>query len=149
MKKKFKMKKSRKCSIDSLLKKAKAKFFKSLFDSVNICLVKSTKKIPQYFITNITKEFNQSFLNKSIISFYNENNLLPSLDYILENNICKTNKIELFKQLVSYKIGELYCLYVESHRFQRDLNEVKNADGNRLGIIYEFVASNLCIYYRI
>ena len=67
IKKKFQIKYSRKSHIDSLLKKCKGKFFKTIHEIMNTSLSITVKRLPQKFITNITIEYNQKYLKKNII----------------------------------------------------------------------------------
>ena len=147
LRKKLQVKYTRKIHIDSLLKKSKGKFFKAVHDSIKICLNILFKRLPQKFITNITIEYNKKFLHKTIIEIYKHFNLLPSLEDILSKNLCKKDKIELLKEILNTNFYSLYETYTSSERFKRDINEVKNNEGKRNGILYEFVASNFCIYY--
>ena len=59
IKKKYQIKFSRKSHIDSLLKKCKGKFFKTIHEIMNLSLNIIVKRLPQKFITNITIENNQ------------------------------------------------------------------------------------------
>ncbi len=147
LRKKLQVKYSRKSHIDSLLKKSKGKFFKTIHDSLKICLNIIIKRLPQKFITNITIEYNQKFLNKKIIDIYREFNLLPSLKEIISKKLCNEDKIDILKEILNTDFYNLYETYIESDRFKRDINEVKTHDGKRNGILYEFVANNFCFYY--
>ena len=66
IKKKFQIKFSRKSHIDSLLKKCKGKFFKTIHEIMNLSLNIVVKRLPQKFITNITIEYNQKYLNEEV-----------------------------------------------------------------------------------
>ena len=147
LRKKLQVKYSRKSHIDSLLKKSKGKFFKTIHDSLKICLNIIINRLPQKFITNITIEYNQKFLNKKIIDIYREFNLLPSLKEIISKKLCNEDKIDILKEILNTDFYNLYETYIESDRFKRDINEVKTHDGKRNGILYEFVANNFCFYY--
>ena len=147
LRKKLQVKYSRKSHIDSLLKKSKGKFFKAIHDSLKICLNIIIKRLPQKFITNITIEYNQKFLNKKIIEIYKEFNILPSLKEIISKKLCNEDKIDILKEILNTDFYNLYETYIESDRFKRDINEVKTHDGKRNGILYEFVANNFCFYY--
>ena len=147
LRKKLQVKYSRKSHIDSLLKKSKGKFFKTIHDSLKICLNIIINRLPQKFITNITIAYNQKFLNKKIIEIYREFNLLPSLNEIISKKLCNEDKIDIIKELLNTDFYNLYETYIESDRFKRDIIEVKTHDGKRNGILYEFVANNFCLYY--
>ena len=82
--KKYQVKFSRKSQIDSLLKKSKGKFFKTIHEVMNKCLNIFVKRLPQCFITNITIEYNQKYLSKTIIQVYQEFNNLPDFNSKLQ-----------------------------------------------------------------
>ena len=148
IKKKFQIKFSRKSQIDSLLKKTKGKFFKAINDVMNICLNITVKRLPQSFITNITIEYNQIYLNRSVIELYQEFNLLPSFYSLLEQNLIKSDKKEIFREFCCYNLLELYNIYIESKRFAKDKKQIKFQDGKRVGLLFEFVSSNFTAYYQ-
>jgi hypothetical protein len=147
LRKKLQVKYTRKTHIDSLLKKCKGKFFKAVHDSIKLCLNILFKRLPQKFITNITIDYNKKFLYKKIIEIYKDFNLLPSLEDILSKNLCKKDKIDLVKEILNTDFYSLYETYTSSDRFKRETNEIQALEGKRNGILYEFVASNFCIYY--
>ena len=147
IRKKLKLKVVRKNNIDSLLKKCKGKFFKAVFESIKLCLNLKVERLPQKFITNITIEYNKTFLHKKIIEIYNEFNLLPSLEDIINKNLCRKGKIEIFKEIANSDFYSLYNNYICSDRFKRDYEDLKKEEGKRNGILFEFVAKNFCVYY--
>ena len=63
IRKKLQLKLVRKNNIDSLLKKCKGKFFKAVFESIKLCLNLKVERLPQKFITNITIEYNKTFIH--------------------------------------------------------------------------------------
>ena len=148
IKKKYQIKFSRKSQIDSLLKKCKGKFFKTIHEIMNKNLNIVVKRLPQSFITNITIEYNQKFLDKTIIQIYQEFNILPDYKTIIEKNIIKSNKEQLFKEFCSYSLVDLYDLYCESKRFRKEIKEMKSKEGKRIGLLYEFVSINFSAYYK-
>ena len=148
IKKKFQIKFSRKSQIDSLLKKCKGKFFKTIHEVMNTCLNIFVKRLPQEFITNITIEYNQKYLDKNIIQIYQEFNNLPDYKTLIEKNMIKSNKEKLFKEFCSYSLFNLYNIYCESKRFHKEIKEIKMQDGKRIGLLYEFVSLNFSAYYK-
>jgi hypothetical protein len=122
IKKKYQIKFSRKSQIDSLLKKCKGKFFKTIHEVMNKSLNMVVKRLPQAFITNITIEYNQKYLDKNIIQIYQEFNNLPDYKTLIEKNIIKSNKEQLFKEFCSYSLFNLYDIYCESKRFHKDIS---------------------------
>ena len=148
IKKKYQIKFSRKSQIDSLLKKCKGKFFKAIHEVMNKSLNINVKRLPQSFITNITIEYNKKYLDKNIIELYQEFNNLPEYKELIENNNIKSNKEKLFKEFCSYSLFNLYDIYSESKRFQKEIKEIKNQEGKRIGLLYEFVSLNFSAYYK-
>ena len=148
IKKKFQIKFSRKSHIDSLLKKSKGKFFKTIHEIMNTSLSITVKRLPQKFITNITIEYNQKYLKKNIIQIYQDFNLLPDYDTLKEKGLIKTNKKQPFEQFCTYNLMNLYNIYLESQRYFNEINEVKKHDGRRIGLLYQFVSKNFCNYFE-
>ena len=148
IKKKYQIKFSRKSQIDSLLKKCKGKFFKTIHEVMNKSLNIVVKRLPQFFITNITIEYNRKYLDKNIIQIYQEFNNFPDYKTLIEKNIIKSNKEQLFKEFCSYSLFNLYDIYCESKRFHKEINEIKTQDGKRIGLLYEFVSLNFSAYYK-
>jgi len=148
IKKKYQIKFSRKSQIDSLLKKCKGRFFKTIHEIMNKSLNIVVKRLPQFFITNITIDYNQKYLDKNIIQIYQEFNNFPDYKTLIEKNIIKSNKKQLFKEFSSYSLFNLYDIYCESKRFHKEINEIKNQDGKRIGLLYEFVSLNFSAYYK-
>ena len=148
IKKKFQIKFSRKSHIDSLLKKAKGKFFKTIHEIMNLSLNIIVKRLPQKFITNITIEYNQKYLKKNIIQVYQEFNLLPDYTTLEEKGFIKPNRIQNFKQFCSYDLINLYDIYLQSQKYFDGINEVTTNDGRRIGLLYQFVSKNFCNYFE-
>ena len=148
IRKKYQVKFSRKSQIDSLLKKCKGKFFKTIHEVMNKCLNIHVKRLPQYFITNITIEYNQNYMGKNVMEIYQEFNHLPNWKSLEEKNIIKINKKKLFIEFCSYSLYKLYDIFCESQRFIKEIKKVKIHDGKRIGLLYEFVSLNFSAYYK-
>jgi hypothetical protein len=148
IKKKYQIKFSRKSHIDSLLKKCKGKFFKTIHEIMNLSLNIIVKRLPQKFITNITIEYNQKYLKKNIIEVYQDFNLLPDFHTLVEKGLIKNNRKEAFTEFCSYKLTNLYNIYIESQRYLKEINAVRIHDGRRIGLLYEFVSKNFCKYFE-
>jgi hypothetical protein len=148
IKKKFQIKFSRKSHIDSLLKKSKGKFFKTIHEIMNMSLNIIVKRLPQKFITNITIEYNQKYLKKNIIQVYQDFNLLPDYATLQEKGYIKTNKKQPFEQFCNSDLITLYNIYLKSQRYFNEINEVKKHDGSRIGLLYQFVSKNFCNYFE-
>ena len=143
LRKKLQIKSSRKNNIDSLLKKVKGKFFKSINNCIKECLNIKIKKLPQKFITNITIKYNQKYLDKNVLDIYNEFHILPK-DY---EKFMKNNNKEYFKILISYNLKELFSVFLESDRYKIELKTIEKNFGKKNGILFEFVSKNFINYY--
>jgi len=143
LRKKLQIKSSRKNNIDSLLKKVKGKFFKSINNCIKECLNIKIKKLPQKFITNITIKYNQKYLDKNVLDIYNEFHILPT-DY---EKFMKNNNKEYFKILISYNLKELFSFFLESDRYKIELKTIEKNFGKKNGTLFEFVSKNFINYY--
>jgi hypothetical protein len=146
IRKKLHVKHSRKSEIDSLLKKAKCKFFQTVHKIMKYCLSITVNRLPQIFITNVTIEYNLRYLEKTIIQIYNDFDLIQNLP-IIDDEVIKIKNKELFKIFLKYKFYELYEEYIESQCYKKDINKVTNKNGKNIGILYEFVSKNFIHYY--
>ena len=146
IRKKLHVKHSRKSEVDSLLKKAKCKFFQVVHKIMKNCLSITINRLPQVFITNITIEYNLNYLEKTIIQIYNDFDLIQNLP-IINDQVIKIKNKELFKIFTEYKYYELYEEYIESQCYKKDINKVINKNGKNIGILYEFVSKNFIFYY--
>jgi len=141
------IKQSRKCQVDSLLKKAKCKFFQTIHEIMKYSLSIRIKRLPQPFITNITIEYNRYYFEKTVFQIYKEFNLIINLQKI-DDDIIRINNKELLKEFTKYKLDDLYNIYIESQCYKKSLDEIIAKSGKNLGILYEFVSKNLLSYYR-
>jgi hypothetical protein len=145
IRKKLHVKHTRKSEVDSLLKKAKCKFFQTVHKIMKYCLNINVNRLPQVFITNITIEYNRNYLEKTIIQIYNEFDLIQNLKKI--DDVIRIKNKELFKIFSKYKFYELYGEYIESQCYKKDVNKVINKNGKNIGTLYEFVSKNFVSYY--
>jgi hypothetical protein len=145
IRKKLHVKHTRKSEVDSLLKKAKCKFFQTVHKIMRYCLNINVNRLPQVFITNITIDYNRNYLEKTIIQIYNEFDLIQNLKKI--DDVIRIKNKELFKIFSKYKFYELYGEYIESQCYKKDVNKVINKNGKNIGTLYEFVSKNFIIYY--
>ena len=141
------IKQSRKCQVDSLLKKAKCKFFQTIHEILKYSLTIRIKRLPQPFITNITIEYNRYYLEKTVFQIYKEFNLIVNLQKI-DDDIIRINNKELLKEFTKYKLNDLYNVYIESQYYKKNLEQIIAKNGKNIGILYEFVSKNLLSYYR-
>ena len=136
IRKKLHVKHSRKSEVDSLLKKAKCKFFQVVHKIMKNCLSITVNRLPQIFITNVTIEYNLRYLEKTIIQIYNDFDLIQNLP-LIDDEVIKIKNKELFKIFTEYKYYELYEEYIESQCYKKDINQVinKKCYNNRNSIV--------------
>ena len=139
---------TRKLHIDSILKKCKGRFFKAISECVRKCIKINVPKFPQNFITNIAIEYNQKFIDFTIEDLYQHFHLLPySINDILEKKYCAKDKEIYLRYIFLSKINTLYIQYVQSNRYKRMLELIKNKKGVKIAKLYQFVADNFVNYY--
>ena len=146
LRRKLRVKYTRKTEVDSLLKKAKCKFFQTVHRIMKYCLSITVNRLPQVFITNITLEYNRNYLEKTIIQIYRDFDLIQNLQ-ILDDTVIKIKNKKLFLIFAEHKFYELYNEYLESQCYRKDINKVINKNGKNIGLLYEFVSKNFIPYY--
>ena len=148
LRKKLKIKYTRKIHIDSILKKCKAKFYKAINDCLKLCLTIKVRKIPQKFITNISIDYNKGFLHFQMINLYNYFRLIPyPLEIILNKQYYVEGKENYLKYILLSKVHDLYSIYTKSKRYKRELESIKKIKGQKIAFLYQFVSDNLMNYY--
>ena len=139
---------TRKLHIDSILKKCKGRFFKAINECVKKCLRINVPKFPQNFITNISIEYNQKFLDFTMGDLFSYFHLLPySLDDIMEKNYCYKEKEIYLKYIFLSKMGSLYFQYIQSKQYKRMIDLIKTKKGIKIAKLYQFVSDNFINYY--
>ena len=139
---------TRKLHIDSILKKCKGRFFKAINECVKKCLRINVPKFPQNFITNISIEYNQKFLDFTMGDLFSYFHLLPySLDDIMEKNYCYKEKEIYLKYIFLSKMGSLYFQYIKSKQYKRMIDLIKTKKGIKIAKLYQFVSDNFINYY--
>ena len=99
IRKKLQIKASRKNHIDSLLKKSKGKFFRAIYEGIKLCLNLRVYRLPQEFITNITIEYNQKYLNKKLLIFIMNLIFFQQLKKLWRKNYIKMASLKYLKKL--------------------------------------------------
>ena len=150
IRKKYNIKKSRKNHIDSLVKKAKSKFLKAIYESLKLCLHScKIKRLPQNFIINTRIEYNKKVLNKTVEEIYTEFKLLPTYEVLLEKHKIYKNKQELLYSLMKSKLKDIYKYYILSDLYIMDKKRIESKFGGSFVKLYDFVATNICEYFLL
>jgi len=149
IRKKYNIKKSRKNHIDSLVKKAKSKFLKGIYEGLKYCLNSYINRLPQKFIINTKIEYNKKYLNMTVEDIYSEFKLLPTVDVMIENNMVQKDKKELLYLLMKTKLKDIYKLYICSDLYLFEKRKIERKSGIDVAFLYDFVATNLCEYFLL
>ncbi len=149
LRKKYNIKKSRKNHIDSLVKKAKSKFLKGIYEGLKYCLNSYINRLPQKFIINTKIEYNKKYLNLTVEEIYTEFKLLPTLDVMIENNMVQKDKKHLLYLLMKTKLKEIYKLYINSDLYLYEKKKIEKKNGYGVAQLYDFVATNICEYFLL
>ena len=148
IRKKYNIKKSRKNHIDSLVKKAKSKFLKAIYESLKYCLHSYTlNRLPQNFIINTRIEYNKKVLNKTVEEIYSEFKLLPSYETLVSKNKVYQNKQDFLCSLMKSKLKDIYKYYISSKLYLMDKKRIEKKSGEAVVKLYDFVATNICQYF--
>ena len=149
LRKKYNIKKSRKNHIDSLVKKAKSKFLKGIYEGLKYCLNSYINRLPQKFIINTKIEYNKKYLNLTVEEIYSEFKLLPTLDVMIESNMVQKDKKDLLYLLMKTKLKDIYKLYISSDLYLYEKKKIEKKSGPGVAQLYDFVATNICEYFLL
>ena len=150
IRKKYNIKKSRKNHIDSLVKKAKSKFLKAIYECLKYCLHSfNLCRLPQKFIINTRIEYNKKILNETVEQVYNEFKLLPTYEILLEKNVIYKNRKEFLYALMKSKLKDIYKYYISSDLYTLDKKKIEKKSGEAVVKLYDYVATNICEYFLL
>ena len=149
LRKKLQLKLTRKTYIDSILKKCKGRFFKAINDCIRKCTFIYVNKLPQRFITDISIDYNKFFFNYTTRDLYKYFNLKPfnKEEQIENSNFCIKGKEDYLKFILSSKLYDLYYMFIDSKRYKREVESIKNNSGVKMSLLYQFVSENYYNYY--
>lgn len=147
LKEKYGVKNMRKNRIDCIIKKVKSKFFKAIHETIKYCVNLNINRLPQYFITNIKIEYNKIYFNKTLEQLYTEFKILPSLNELLEKNLIKKGKKELFVILMTNSLKDVYKYYLSSELYKYYKLDIKKKEGEHIDKLYDYIAQNICQYF--
>ena len=150
IRKKYNIKKSRKNHIDSLVKKAKSKFLKAIYECLKYCLHScNLSRLPQKFIINTRIEYNKKVLNKTVEEIYTGFKLLPTYETLMQNNQVYKNRQEFLYSLMKTKLKDIYKYYISSNLYTIDKKRIESKSGEGVVKLYDFVATNICEYFLL
>jgi len=139
----------RKTKIDSLLKKCKSKVFRTIQEAINLLsnITNKDVRLPQGFITNINIEENKKWLMTSLLEIYQEFKVINTLDeWIVEHSVHPESEGYLRKLLeMTYK--DAFEAYLKSARYLIDYNYIKQREGEKFAILYDYVSKVLINYF--
>ena len=147
LKEKYNIKNSRKNRIDCIVKKIKTKYLNAIHEAIKYCVNLKIGKLPQNFITNVKIEYNKLYFNKTVEQIYTEFNILPSLNELINKNLIKIGKKELFINLMNNSLKNIYQYYLISDLYKYHRMCIIKKEGENLGRLYDYVAQNMCIYF--
>ena len=150
IRKKYNIKKSRKNHIDSLVKKAKSKFIKAIFESLKYCLHScNLYRLPQKFIINTRIEYNKKVLNQTVEEIYSEYNLLPNFETLVKKNMVYKDRKDFLFSLMKSKLKDIYKYYISSDLYILDKKKIEKKSGEAVVKLYDYVATNICEYFLL
>ena len=139
----------RKTKIDSLLKKCKSKVFRTIQEAINLLsnITNKDVRLPQGFITNINIEENKKWLMTPLIEIFQEFKLIKSLDeWMVEHSVHPESQAYLRKLLeMTYK--DAFEAYLKSTRYLCDYNYIKQREGEKYAILYDYVSKVFINYF--
>ena len=168
---KKKEKKKRKYKPDDIRKKIKVRFHKQIKNIINENLKKagSTKLfsfLPQYFISNISKKFNNQYMNETYENLLSIDFTKGQKDY--PNKECDKNQYEKNKETLEYlkqnpeisknsgfdvvkkkKYREIFKAYFASAEFEKSIETLKEEEDENAEYIQEYflLAKNYIEYF--
>ncbi len=139
----------RKTRIDSLLKKCKSKVFRTIQEAINLLTGLNNSKdnrLPQSFITNINIDYNKKFLNMPLKDIYRECEVFESVDELAKMKPTLTEEERKYLDiLLEMTHREAFEAYLKSNRYLSDYNYIKQREGEKYAILFDYVAK---IYIR-
>ena len=137
----------RKTQIDSLLKKCKSKLFKSIHESINLCLKKKLPRLPQSFITNIKIDFNKYYLNQNILSIYIKNKMFENFEELINKDFILEGKENILKTFLNIKLQEVFEYYLNSKKYLDDYLRILKREGENFATLFDFISHIFLNYY--
>ena len=133
--------------MDCIIKKAKTRFLNAVHETIKFCVNLNINKLPQYFITNIKIEYNKMYLNKTLEQIYKEFNIIPSLKELVDKNVIKKDKKDIFIKLMNSTLKDVYQCYLSSDLYKYYRMYIMRKEGESSAKIYDYIAHNICKYF--
>ena len=146
----FKKSSFRKTKIDSILKKCKSKFFRTVQEAIKKLTNNSIKinRLPQTFITNINIDYNKEYMNKSLFRIYYDLNIVKTeSDFYMEAPTLWEQTT--LKNLINMTYSEAFTYYVTSIRFKEDCESIREKEGEKFEILFKDVSKIFIHYYSL
>ena len=146
----FKKSSFRKTKIDSILKKCKSKFFRTVQEAIKKLTNNSIKinRLPQTFITNINIDYNKEYMNKSLFRIYYDLNIVKTEnDFYMEAPTLWEQTT--LKNLINMTYSEAFTYYVTSQRFKEDCEGIREKEGEKFEILFKYVSKIFIHYYSL
>ena len=146
----FKKSSFRKTKIDSILKKCKSKFFRTVQEAIKKLTNNSIKinRLPQTFITNINIDYNKEYMNKSLFRIYYDLNIVKTEnDFYMEAPTLWEQTT--LKNLIHMTYSEAFTYYVTSQRFKEDCEGIREKEGEKFEILFKYVSKIFIHYYSL
>lgn len=139
----------RKTKIDSLLKKCKSKVFRTIQEAINLLSNINNKdiRLPQSFITNINIEENKRWLNTSLLEIYQEFQIMTDFDEWTKLHYVQPQASIYLKILMELTYKEAFEAYLKSSRYISDYNYIKQREGEKYAILYDYVSKVFINYF--
>lgn len=139
----------RKTKIDSVLKKCKSKFVKTVQEATSVLIKEkfTLPKLPQSFTVNINIRANKQYLNVSLRQIYEKFN--SDFDYNLIIKSLVMEKRASFAKLLSSTYAELFNQFIKSERFKEDCESIKEKEGEKFQLLYLYVSKVYISYYSM
>ena len=146
----FKRSSFRKTKIDSILKKCKSKFFRTVQEAIKKLTNNSTKinRLPQSFITNINIEYNKEYMNQPLFKIYYDLKIVKSENEFYMETSSMWNKTNL-KNLINMTYAEAFTYYTTSQRFKEDCESIREKEGEKFEILFKYVSKIFIHYYSL
>jgi hypothetical protein len=123
--------------------------FRTIQEAINILSNISNKEIrlPQGFITNINIEENKKWLNSTLLEIYQEFKVITTLERWIEEHSVDPESEAYLRKLLDMSYKEAFESYLKSTRYISDYNYIKQREGEKYAILYDYVSKVFVNYF--